>query len=53
MLSAVVVASLLLAELPRPLQLAGGSLILTEIVVVQRTELGPPSLEAAGGSASP
>jgi drug/metabolite transporter (DMT)-like permease len=41
-LFAVVVAWLLLAELPRPLQLVGGALILTGIVVVQRTELGPP-----------
>jgi drug/metabolite transporter (DMT)-like permease len=40
-LFAVVVAWLLLAELPRPLQLVGGALILTGIVVVQRTELGP------------
>jgi drug/metabolite transporter (DMT)-like permease len=42
---AVVVAWLLLAELPRPLQLVGGALILTGIVVVQRTELGPPPPE--------
>jgi drug/metabolite transporter (DMT)-like permease len=44
-LFAVVVAWLLLAELPRPLQLVGGALILTGIVVVQRTELGPPPPE--------
>ena len=49
-LFAVVVAWLLLAELPGPLQLVGGALILIGIVVVQRTELGPPPASTAGAS---
>ncbi len=48
-LAAVAAAWLLLAELPRPIQLVGGALILAGIVVIRRQ--GQPPLHRPGASA--